>query len=103
MKGNTDKCHFIISYNDSSEIKIGNSLIKSSNCEKLLGVKIDTKLTFHDHIKDLCRKANNNLCALGRVTPYMGFGKKEITNEFLFCGTVYLLSANVDVPQSKQQ
>ena len=103
MKGNTDKCHFIISSNDSSEIKIGKSLIKSNDCEKLLGVKIDTKLTFHDHTKDLCRKPNSNLCALGRVTSYMGLGKKESTNEFLFCSTVYLLPPNMDVPQSKQQ
>ena len=67
MKGNTDKRHFIIRSNDSSKIKIGNSLIKSSNCEKLLGVKIDTKLTFDDHIKDMCRKANNKPYALGRL------------------------------------
>ena len=77
MRGNTDKCHFIISSNDSSEIKIGKFVIKSSNCVKLLGVTIDTKLTFDDHIKDPCRK-NSKLCALGRVTPYMGLGKKKL-------------------------
>ena len=71
MKENTDKCHFIVSFNDSSEFKIGNSLIKSGNCEKPLGVKIDTKLTFDDHIKDMCRKA---MCALERNTPYMSLG-----------------------------
>ena len=78
----------------------GNSLIKSGNCEKLLGVKIDTKLTFEDHIKDLCRKANSKLCALGRVTPYISLGK-QITNELLFCITVSLLPPNMDVPKSK--
>ena len=57
---------------DSSEMKIGNSLIKRSDCEKLLVVKIDTKLTFDHHIKDLCRKANSRLGALGRVISFMG-------------------------------
>ena len=63
MKGNTDEYYSIVSSSDSSEIKILNSLIKSSNCEKLLGVKIDTKLTFDDYIKDLCRKTNKTVCA----------------------------------------
>ena len=63
MKRNTDKCHLIISSNDSSEMKIRNSLMQSSNCEKLVSVKIATKLTFDDHIKYLCRKANSKLCA----------------------------------------
>ena len=30
----------------SSEIHIGQSIIKSSDCEKLLGIKIDLKLHF---------------------------------------------------------
>ena len=84
MKANTDKCHLIISSNDSSEIKIGNSLIKSSNCKKLLGVKNDTKLTFDDPMKDLCREANNKLCALGMVTPCMGLGRKKLLMNSFF-------------------
>ena len=103
MKGNTDKCHFIISSNDSSEIKIGNSLIKNSNCEKLLGVKIDTKLTFDDHIKDMCRKANNKLCVLGSVTPYLGHGKKKLLLNSFFAAQFNYCPPNMDVPQSKQQ
>ena len=41
MKGNTDKCHLIVSTDEPIEIRVGESLIKCSNCEKLLGVKID--------------------------------------------------------------
>ena len=43
MKGNTDKCHLIMSTNNTPELKVGDSLIKTSTCEKLLGVKIDYK------------------------------------------------------------
>lgn len=80
MKANTGKYHLIISCNDSSEIKIGNSLIKSSNCKKLLGVKNDTKLTFDD----LCREANNKLCELGMVTPRMGLARKKLLMNSFF-------------------
>ena len=87
MKTKNDKCHFIISSNDASEIKIGNSMIKSSNFEKLLGVKIDTKLTYNDHTKGLRRKANSDLCALERFTPYMGLGKSKLLMNSFFAAT----------------
>ena len=52
MKGNTEKCHFIISTNETQHILAVNSSIESKNWEKLLGVKIDSKLIFY-HV-DLC-------------------------------------------------
>ena len=66
MKGNTDKCHLLLSKDESSEIHVGDSIIESSTCEKLLGIKIDSKLRFDDHIQDLCNKANRKLLALAR-------------------------------------
>ena len=39
------------------EIHIGDSLIESSTCEKLLGIKIDSKLRFDDHIQELCKRS----------------------------------------------
>ena len=43
MKANPSKCHLLISFRSQSELKIGNVTIKSSICEKLLGIKIDNK------------------------------------------------------------
>ena len=71
MKGNTDKCHLIVSTDEPIEIRVGESLIKRSTCEKLLGLKIDDKLSFDTHIKGLCKKANNKLRALARATTHM--------------------------------
>ena len=51
MKGNTYKCHLIRSTENAPELQIDDSLIKTSSCEKLLGVKIDYKLTFDEHVK----------------------------------------------------
>ena len=44
MKRNTDKCHLIVSIEETIEIRVGESLIKNSTCEKLLGAKLITNL-----------------------------------------------------------
>ena len=77
MKGNTDKCHLIMSTNNTPELKVRDSLIKTSTCEKLLGVKIDCKLTFNNHVANLCKKVRNKLRALVRATPYMTIEKER--------------------------
>ena len=84
MKGNTEKCHLIVSTKEPTEIQVGESIIKSSNSEKLLGIKIDYQLNFDNHIKDLCRKANQKLRELARVTPYMNVEKKRILMNSFF-------------------
>ena len=77
MKGNTDKCHLVVSTDEPIEIRVGESLIKSSNCEKLLGVKTDNKHNFDTHVKGICKKANNKLRALATATPYMSLEKRN--------------------------
>ena len=37
---------FIMTKDKSSEIQIGESIVKSSGCEKVLSIKIDSKLDF---------------------------------------------------------
>ena len=61
MKGNTDKYHLLLNIRDS--------IIEKSTCEKLLGVKVASKLRFDDHIQDLCNTANRKLRALARGCP----------------------------------
>ena len=46
MKKNRDKCHLIISNDEHVSIKLHNIEIENKNCEKLLGIKIDSKLNF---------------------------------------------------------
>ena len=49
MKANKDKCHLLLSNKERVTMKIGETEIKSSNCEKLLGIKIDN-LTFNKYL-----------------------------------------------------
>ena len=64
MKGNTDKCHLLmtkdIKEDKSSEIHIGKSTINSSDCEKLLGIiKLFQNFIFEDQVLDLYKKPKN--------------------------------------------
>ena len=78
MKGNTDKCHLIMSTINKPELEVADSLIKTSTCEKLLDVKIDYKLIFDNHVTSLCKKANNKLRTLARATAYMTVKKLQM-------------------------
>ena len=75
VKGNIGKCHLLLSKNECSVIHIDDSTIKSSTCKKLIGIKIDSKFRFGDHIQDLCNKANRKLQVLARASPYMNLQK----------------------------
>ena len=76
MQGNSGKYHLILSTDEPAEIQVGESLIKSTNCQKLLGIKIDSKLSFDKHIKTVCKKANT-------LHDY-GEKRKRNCNEFFF-------------------
>ena len=83
MKDNTVKFHLILSTGDSSQIQVGNSLIKGILCEKLFGVIFDHKLAFGQNVKSICKKAKVNLKALAKVVSYIVLAKKNlVTNSF---------------------
>ena len=96
LKSNADKCHLLVSTNDRVSINVDGFKIDKSDTEKLLGVKFDKKLTFDDHISDICKKAGRKISALVRVTPYMEIAKKRIlmkaffTSQFNYCPWVWM-------------
>ena len=56
MKVNKDKCHLIVSTDEHVSITLDNIEIENSNCERLLGVKIDSKLNFKEHLDRIIKK-----------------------------------------------
>ena len=50
LKSNIDKCYVLVSTKNPAGMKIGDSTLDNSECEKLLGVKIDVHLNFNYHI-----------------------------------------------------
>ena len=88
--------HLLISTNNTVKIKIGHFDVANSRNEKLLGVKFDSKLTFGDHISELCQKTSRKIHALSRVTPYMNISKRRILmnaffkSQFSYCPLVWM-------------
>ena len=46
IKSNADKCHLLVSTNETVKIQMGNYNIANSKCEKLLGINFDHNLNF---------------------------------------------------------
>ena len=78
LMANSSKSHFLINRYETKSIQIQNSCIKACSSEELFGIKIDSNLTFHNHIIPLCSKANKKLCALSRESKYMSINKRRI-------------------------
>ena len=90
LKANPDKFYLILNNpDDKYSINIHNFPI--FKCEKLLGIKIDTSLSFTKHVADLCSKVSQKLHALSRVTA----GYHESFYQF----AIWLLSIGLDVSQ----
>ena len=62
----------------SFPVTIDDNLINSSTSVKLLGVNIDCKLSFNNHIFELCNKANQKTNALLRIRNYLNLKQAEI-------------------------
>ena len=63
---------------------ICNEKLSSTCSEKILGIKIDNKLTFEEHIERLCKKASQKVSAVARISSLMRFEqRKRIVNLFI--------------------
>ena len=94
MKSNPDKSNFTWSTSKKVSLIVENKVINNSAHERLLGVKIDSKLSFNTHIDDICKKLNWTLSsvslklslkvnALSRITPHLDFKQKKfLINSF---------------------
>ena len=97
---NTGKCHYMCMGEDVEEketlqISRQQKMINSKEVE-ILGIKIDRKLSFHQHIKSISKKAGQKLSALFRISPYLKNDKKKviyntmIKSQFNYCPLVWI-------------
>ena len=84
-KANPDKFHLLLSDKDENHsMQVGKYEIKNSSHKKLVGLTIDNKLTFGEHVSDLCQKASCKLNVLARVSTYMSLDqRKEVQSAFI--------------------
>ena len=70
--------------------------IKNTNCEKLLGIKVDSRLNFNEHLDGIIKKASRKINALSRIIPFMNISKKRIlinsffNSQFNYCPLVWM-------------
>ena len=71
---NADKRHLLISHHSKDIlINVEDEIIECSSSVKPLGVTIDNKLNFDEHVSKLCKKARGSVTPLlvGSVTPLL--------------------------------
>ena len=76
---------------DSYPLNVNDLTINSENSLKLLGIKIDKKLSFEQHIFTLFNKASNQLNATGRIQKYTVLRKKKFFLILLFTHTLIIV------------
>ena len=77
-------------------VKIGTAQIKNTKHEKLLGITIDSKLSFDKHIQQICSSASANLKALAIKAPFMNITNRKIlmnaffNAQFTYCQLIWM-------------
>ena len=95
LKANASKCHLFLSLQQPVPVNIKGSVIESSNCEKWLGIYIDSNFSFEYHINRICYKTSQKLYALSNIVKYISEDKKRmlfksiITSQFNYCPIVW--------------
>ena len=88
MKVNPDKFQCIVfgKYNDLGTFKIGNYEIFPEGDVTILGLHVDSKLTFDVHISHLCQKAGRQIKVLSRLSNTLDqSGKMLLYNSYIEC------------------
>ena len=67
---NPAKCHFMlfgVKENEQHDLMCNGITLKHSSQEKILGVTIGNKLSFDEHIINICKTASKKLNAVSRI------------------------------------
>ena len=71
-------------------LEINNQIVPSSDTVKLLGIDIDSKLKFDNHVKTICAKTSRKVSAFSRVANFITFEQaKLLYNSFIMSNFGY--------------
>ena len=96
MKANTEKSHLLLSDSNKLAANIDGNVIESVDNQILLGITIDSNLSFNKHINNFCKKASAKLNTLGRISGYMDLPKYRVimksfmTSQFGYCPLAWM-------------
>ena len=80
MKLNSDKCNLLVCGNKFERMicKIENFHVIETHLVKLLGINIESELTFNNYMEAVCKKASQKLNALSRLCSLISLQKRKI-------------------------
>ena len=96
MKSNEDKCHLFVINDDQATVTLGSGNIEACTSIELLGLTIDNKLDFTEYVSKKCKKANQKLHALARISKYLSKDKLKvlmrafISSQFNYCPLIWM-------------
>ena len=98
MKLNSSKCKLLVCGHKFENMicKIENDNVLETHMVKLLGIEIDSKLTFSHHVNTLCKKVSQKLNALSRLCKLLPFYRRKMlmqaffNSQFSYCPLVWM-------------
>ena len=97
FKMNAKKCQLIVTNHDNDlNTIIDSTTIIGSSSVKLLGIKIDSKLNFNEHVTDICKKVSLKIHALARISRFVNKSKLRkivkafIESQFGYCPLIWM-------------
>ena len=100
---NSGKCHFMllgVKENEQFNLICNGITLKYSSHEKILGVAIDIKLCFHEHIINLRKAVNKRFNAVSGINHYMKQNQKEILftiSHFSCCPSIWMFCSKKSI------
>ena len=95
FKMNADKL-LITNSDENVSLVVDGHKIKGNKTVKLLGIKIDNKLNFNDHLSSIYKKASLKLHALARISKFMSKEKLRVLmkafveSQFGYCPLIWM-------------
>ena len=98
MTLNEPKCHLLVfgCKDEAMFARVGNALLWEESSAKLLGIIIDSSLSFDNHVKTICRKASQKLTAISRISNFISNKRKRIListffeSQFNYCPLIWM-------------
>jgi len=92
---NLSKTELVVFGMDELEVRVGDSLIKSSECMKVLGVLVDNKLSWERHVEKVLSNCRSQLFSLRYLRKHLDIKetfkvmKSHIVSRITYCSPVW--------------
>ena len=87
--------------NSNIVLEVGLFSLESSECVKLLGITIDTGLTFYSHVQDICSKASQKTKTMFRFRSFLNQDQADflfnsfILSAFKYCPLIWMFCSKL--------